>query len=70
MAFIVLSVPLICSHIVLQFFYTECRYDEFQCPGGYCIPDFQLCDGYDDCVDGSDEYIKNCISEDISPVIL
>ena len=41
-------------------FYAGCRDDEFQCLDGYCIPDYYVCDGYNDCVDGSDEHFANC----------
>ena len=38
--------------------HTGCAYYEFECPDGYCIPEFYVCDGYPDCVDGTDE--DNC----------
>ena len=40
--------------------YAGCENDEFQCLNGYCIPDYYICDGYEDCEDGSDEHIANC----------
>ena len=33
-----------------------CSYSEYECSNGYCIPQSQRCDGYNDCWDNSDEY--------------
>ena len=33
----------------------ECRDEEFRCPSGKCIYISWICDGNDDCPDGSDE---------------
>ena len=32
-----------------------CYPNEFKCSNGYCVPDNQQCDGYNDCADNSDE---------------
>lgn len=32
-----------------------CAADSFKCASGKCIPNAQMCDGKDDCGDGSDE---------------
>ena len=32
-----------------------CEDNQFQCEAGLCIPNFQRCDGYDHCPDGTDE---------------
>ena len=34
---------------------TECAIDEFRCTDGRCMPDIIVCDGHDDCGDGTDE---------------
>ncbi|XP_028394866.1 deleted in malignant brain tumors 1 protein-like [Dendronephthya gigantea] len=40
-----------------------CQHGEFRCNNGYgCVPSSWLCDGYNDCSDGSDEWSWNCIS--------
>lgn len=33
----------------------RCRYDQQTCPDGSCLDAYQICDGYNDCNDGSDE---------------
>ena len=38
-----------------------CAEDEFKCGSGECIPKSNLCDGYDDCLDVTDEL--NCAGE-------
>ena len=35
--------------------YSSCRYDEFRCNNGSCVPKSYLCDGDNDCGDRSDE---------------
>ena len=37
------------------FYILECASNEFSCPSGGCIPNYYICDNYDDCSDGSDE---------------
>lgn len=36
----------------------HCRYDQFMCPGGQCIPLNWVCNGIADCPDRADE--SNC----------
>ena len=37
-----------------------CRFDEFECDDGQCIPIGYLCDGYNDCSELEDENEANC----------
>ena len=52
-----------------------CRAGEFQCSGtGVCISEATLCDGWDNCADGSDENTPACVSmnnrqQDSNPII-
>ena len=46
---------LLCSPLL-----SGCDYYEFECPDGYCIPDFYVCDGISDCVNGTDEEYCIC----------
>lgn len=38
----------------------KCPDNEFRCNNGMCIMKDWLCDGIDDCLDGSDEIVSNC----------
>ena len=38
----------------------ECHPHDWQCPNGICINKYTLCDGEEDCDDGSDELPENC----------
>ena len=39
----------------------SCPLDMFKCSGSnYCIDFYLLCDGYNDCPDGSDEFLTAC----------
>lgn len=38
----------------------ECGPDQFRCQQGHCIPQDLLCDGWNDCKDGSDETDPKC----------
>ena len=40
---------------LFYFFLDLCEDNQFQCEAGLCIPNFQRCDGYDHCPDGTDE---------------
>ena len=41
-----------------ELIYLACADDQYKCGSGECIPKNRLCDGYDDCIDISDEL--NC----------
>ena len=34
-----------------------CPNDEFPCDADQCIPDSKICNGFNDCMDGSDEHL-------------
>lgn len=44
-----------------------CAADSFKCASGKCIPNAQMCDGKDDCGDGSDEGSCSNGEDGISP---
>lgn len=45
------------------FILVRCRHDQFQCNNGLCIDSEDQCNGYRDCLDGSDEHrCENCVS--------
>ncbi|KAF5297036.1 hypothetical protein FQA39_LY12250 [Lamprigera yunnana] len=35
---------------------------QFQCDSGQCIPEENMCDGTNDCMDGSDETLQECVN--------
>ena len=43
------------TYILDVHFLDLCEDNQFQCEAGLCIPNFQRCDGYDHCPDGTDE---------------
>ena len=43
--------------LCVTYFLSGCEFDEFSCLSGECISDYWNCDGWEDCEDGSDEFI-------------
>ena len=43
---------------MVWFVISACEADQYKCGSGECIDTAKLCDGYDDCIDVSDEI--NC----------
>jgi len=48
--------------IIDEFDINECRLDQFACSSSECIPHWYLCDGDNDCDDGSDERLDFCMA--------
>ena len=44
----------------------ECQKDQFKCSDGVCISKDSVCNGVEDCTNGSDEKLDDCDSEDIT----
>ena len=40
--------------------YTYCHYWQFRCNSGQCVNRYNLCDGWRNCYDGSDEWSRYC----------
>ena len=55
------------STIVLLFLLTPAECDGFRCTSGECIPNGWMCDGEEDCFDGSDEP-SNCSTSECMKV--
>ena len=51
-----LHLKLTCNNM----FNLVCADNQFTCNSGHCIPQYYLCDGYVDCIDGEDEEKQNC----------
>ena len=40
--------------------FTACREDQYRCNDGKCVSSSLVCNGNDDCADGSDEVDHTC----------
>ncbi|XP_023647493.1 low-density lipoprotein receptor isoform X1 [Paramormyrops kingsleyae] len=61
------SVLLICFLVQALHAAAECRGRQFQCRSGDCIPINWLCDGAEECEDGSDEDSATCLAKTCGP---
>ena len=46
-------------NIVILYIPSVCQKDEFKCNNSLCVPMMKICDGENDCSDGSDEHSCN-----------
>lgn len=50
---VMLAIPCCCFFLAPDV--PSCQSDELQCASGHCIPENWICDGQNDCTNGSDE---------------
>lgn len=61
---IIISIITVSNHLVLLLFLLglrDCKEWEYTCGNGHCISELYICDGENDCKDGSDE--QSCPGE-------